>query len=68
MIRPEDIPPEVVEAVTALFEPGYLESIGLHPESIAATALNAWPGMDHLGDDYCQPRIVLPLPQKETSE
>ena len=39
------IPPEVAKAIYDCFEPGYLESIGLHPETIAANALKAWPGM-----------------------
>ena len=43
MIDAKMIPDEARKAIYDLFPPGYLESIGLHPESIAAAALNAWP-------------------------
>ena len=70
MTNPKQIPDEVVKAIYDLFPPGYLESIGLHPESIAAAALNAWPdgwqkggaGTFHGAVPY--PALILPLPQE----
>ena len=59
MIRAEQIPDEVVEAVMYCF----------HTRSSAraaiAAALSAWPKGEFLGDDFCQPRFVLPFPSKE---
>ena len=61
------IPDEARKAVYDLFPPGYLESIGLHPESIAAAALNAWPGFAHIQRDWDgSSRIILFLPKDDT--
>jgi hypothetical protein len=60
-----------------LFPPGYLESIGLHPESIAAAALNAWPGAcirtrmqpDPMnGGQWIMPEKMLSLPLPKEGE
>lgn len=64
------IPPEAREAVHDLFEPGYLESIGLYPEAIIRAALNAWPGMDiERFAPWSKDRTIhLPLPQEARDE
>lgn len=65
MVDARLIPDEVAAAIYALFPPGYLESIGLHPESIAAAGLAAWPQMS---DDWREHKYgisdVLILPYK----
>ena len=65
MIKPEMVPKGSATAVHELFEPGYLESIGLHPESIIAAALNAWPGMKLDYWSHIQGAILLPLTQTQ---
>ena len=61
MLKPKQIPDEVVEAA--------LKKRGLMREAIA-DALNAWPGM-HLGHQCVgcggDPQIILPLPQEKTN-
>jgi len=62
-LKPEQVPEAASKSVRDLFAPGYLESIGLHPESIVAAALNAWP------DSIRMPvELILPLPQQENSD
>lgn len=74
MIKPEQVPKAAAKSVCDLFDPGYLESIGLNPESIIAAALNAWPeagrvygdtdGMwfESVPDDYAATTaIILPI-------
>lgn len=56
MIKPEDIPPEVVEA----FQKAWAVTSTLSTKECLAAALNAWPDMS------CRPtfgpsRIILPL-------
>jgi hypothetical protein len=70
-IDAKQIPEEASKAVYDLFEPGYLESIGLHPESIAAAALNAWPGAtdsDLTFEGRTTSVFILPLPQDTSDE
>lgn len=61
MIKPTDIPDEVVEALAVAWRDEMNSAYAL------AAAINAWPEMS------CRPtfgpsRIILHLPQKETSE
>ena len=60
MIDANMIPKPVAKAVYDLFEPGYLESIGVKPKSIAAAVLNAWPNMITGPEGIFLPR-TLPL-------
>lgn len=67
MLKPEQIPDEVVEAAVAMRDRGGSMS------DIIRTALNAWPGMSDIpsnqadGDLY--PRVIhLPLPQEAGNE
>lgn len=46
MIKAEQVPKEASAAVEELFDEGFLHGLGLHPETIVAAALNAWPGME----------------------
>ena len=56
--RVDQIPDEVSKAIYSLFEEGYLESIGLHPQSIAAAVINAWPKAGPLNFEITGPIIT----------
>ncbi len=65
MIKPDQIPDEVVEALHSLF--AWIGNSDGAREAIAA-ALNAWPQM-HVGAPWVigvpnAPSIILPLPQE----
>ena len=68
MIRPDQIPDEVVEVLTMLLLGHSLNNKNV---SLAiAAALNAWPGIDIDDEVYgnapdAGPLIILPLPQKD---
>lgn len=68
MIKPEDIPPEVVEAAFVSFTTGLRDTWRQELCDAIAAALNAWPGVSRLHRDWDKPHIILPVPQKETSE
>ena len=68
MIRPEQVPKEVADALWQAI----CDKPGIEPKKAIAAALNAWPGMeqDQLfhgftdGTHYFQPRLILPLTEK----
>jgi hypothetical protein len=66
MIRPEQIPYEVVEA----FVDAYYTKDMTRKAAIAA-ALNAWPGAHERTDDWCTPpehNLILPLTQENNND
>ena len=65
MIKPEQIPPEVVACVRR-----NLFCNAPDAEWIVAAALNAWPGMERQGFvmAWRTPRIILPLPTEASDE
>ncbi len=67
MIKPEQIPPEVVWKLhDKLWEVGN-PSVAEARTALAAT-LNAWPGMTHMEPDLANGIIILPLPQQDSDE
>jgi hypothetical protein len=64
MIRPDQIPDEVVEALreNILHDCSFKHAI--------AAALNAWPGAHERTDDWCTPpdhNLILPLTQENNT-
>lgn len=62
MIKPEQIPDEVVEAAVAMRDRGGSMS------DIIRTAINAWPGVIHNGHWLLFPHTKLPLPTENTND
>lgn len=70
MIKPEQVPMEVCEALQNALLAAFSKSQETTYNRIIAAALNAWPGMRMMvdidtGDDAA---IKLPLPQKDQSD
>jgi hypothetical protein len=70
MIRPEDIPPEVVEAARYAFHNATGPTVADDWHVAIAAAINAWPEAQFscLTVEVPGRKIILPLPQKEGSE
>ena len=68
MIRPDQIPDEVVEAANRAFEDTMGTEFHLSWARSIAAALSAWPGAQESGmtmGPYKSHIYVLPLPQKD---
>jgi hypothetical protein len=76
LIKPEQIPDEVVEAATKAFDASEEDAYVSHAHDIRvaiAAAINAWPGMviyppDVLDSTINPERIILPLPMEQRDE
>ena len=76
MIRPDQIPDEVVEAAARVFVEVYgiawddayeadrADSL-IEARAAIAAALNAWPGAWHIRPVDFEEKLILPLPQKD---
>ena len=66
MIRPEQVPNEVADALWQAI----CDKPGIEPKKAIAAALSAWPGKDIVG--YGPPfygiDLILPLPPQEASD
>ena len=70
MIKPEQIPDEVVNAASKAYELYIYDSVSDEGMRLAiAAALNAWPGMKACEEDDLGPAcLILPLPQEKNDE
>jgi hypothetical protein len=72
MIKPEQIPPEVVEAAVKAFDESEEDAYVTHAHDIRvaiAAALNAWPGIQDAWYEGNTPTAyILPLPQEKPND